>query len=260
METKPETKKTYTRENPFVYESNYFHDYFRALPFIRVKKLLDKSGITLDSASLMVAGCGCGIDAYYLKKYYQPSRICFTDISEYALEKARSCFHDCEFAVVDNEHLDFADNSFDYVFIAAALHHLKEPSRGVYELLRVARRGLVVIEPNDTWLTRFFERLGLAHQYEVEHGNYVYRYSKRDVEKITKGLFFKYAFDCFFATHRVAKTKLEFLMLKALNTVCNILLPNLGNYIAFIIKKEKEWPKEFLEHWAKNGKPQQPLV
>ena len=250
METKQGIKK-YSRENPFVYESNYFHDYFRAIPFARVKKLLDKNNVTLNNVSVMIASCGCGIDAYYLKKYYHPSSICFADISEYALEKARSNFYDCTFAIVDNEHLEFADNSFDYVFIAAALHHLKEPNRGLHELLRVARRGLIVIEPNDTWLTRLFERLGLAHQYEVEHGNYVYRYSKRDVEKIAKALFFKYDLDRFFATHRVAKTKLEFILLKALNGTCNILFPSLGNYIAFIIKKEKQLPKEFSEREKK---------
>ena len=240
--------KKYSRENPFVYESNYLHDYFRAIPFVRVKKLLDKSGVTLDGASLMLASCGCGIDAHYLKKYYNPASMCFTDISEQALEKARSCFYEHTFAIVDNERLAFADNSFDYVFIAASLHHLKEPARGLYELLRVARRGLIVIEPNDTWLTRLFERLGLAHQYEVEHGNYVYRYGKRDVEKIAKALFFKYDLDRFFAIHRTAKTSFEFLFLKSLNAAANFSFPFLGNYIVFLIKKEKVLPKEFLRH------------
>jgi ubiquinone/menaquinone biosynthesis C-methylase UbiE len=253
MEVKQEIKK-YSREHPFVYENGYFHDYFRVMPFARLKSLLDKSGVTLDGASLMIASCGCGIDAYYLTKYYKPASMCFTDISERALEKARSVFYAHTFAIENNECLSFEDNSFDYVFIAAALHHLKEPNRGVSELLRVARRGLIVIEPNDTWLTRLFERLGLAHQYEVEHGNYVYRYSKRDVEKTAKALFFKYAIDRFFATHRVAKTKLEFIMLKALNAICNVLFPELGNYIMFVIQKEKQWPKEFLEYSKKTGK------
>lgn len=49
--------------------------------------------------------------------------------------------------------MSFADNSFDYAFIAAALHRLPRPLIGLCELIRVDKYG--VIEPNDSWLTRW---------------------------------------------------------------------------------------------------------
>jgi len=226
--------------NRFIYENNHYHDYFRVIPFLRVRKMLDKAKITLDNKRILIAGCGCGIDAHYLKKFYKPGSVCFTDIEAIAMEKSRSVFFYESFVLVNNEQLAFKDNAFDYVFVAASLHHLREPVRGLYELLRVARHALIVIEPNDTWLTRIFEKLGFAQEYEVEHGNYVYRFDKRGVSKINKALFFRCYVDRFFSIHRVAKDKIEFMVLKLLNSVANIIYPALGNYIVFAIIKEKQ--------------------
>lgn len=236
-------EKKYSPDKPFVYESNYFHDYFRAIPFVHLKKLLDRNDISLDNKTLLIASCGCGIDAHYLKKYYRPRKICFTDIHVQAMEKTQSNFYNDFFVLTDNHQLAFKSGSFDYVFIAASLHHLKEPISGLYELLRVAKNGLMVIEPNDSWLTRVFEKMGWAHEYEVEHGNYVYRFNKRDVDKITKALFFKHDIIRLFAIHRVAKTRFEFLVLKILNSMANIFCSMLGNYIIFLIKKEQYLPR-----------------
>lgn len=245
--------KRYSLENPFVYEGNYFHDYFRAIPFARSKKMLDKNNMSLDDKTLLVASCGCGIDAHYLKKYYNPRKICFTDIHMRAMEKTKSNFHKESFVLTDNHKLSFKDNAFDYVFVGASLHHLKEPLRGIYELLRVAKEGLIVIEPNDSWLTRAFEKLGWASEYEPDHDNYVYRFSKRDVVKISKALFFKYEVRRFFAVHKVAKTKLEFLIIKAVNAAANIFCPSIGNYIVFLVKKEQILPKCMKNERLKNG-------
>lgn len=243
----------YSLEKPFIYEKGYFHDYFRAIPFARLKEILDKNNINLDDKTLLVASCGCGIDAHYLKKYYNPLKICFTDIHMRAMEKTWSNFYKESFVLADNHKLAFKDNAFDYVFVGASLHHLKEPLRGIYELLRVAKRGLIVIEPNDSWLTRIFEKLGWASEYEPEHSNYVYRFSKRDVAKVSKALFFKYEVRRFFAVHKVAKTKLEFLVIKAVNTIANIFCPSIGNYIVFLVKKEQILPKCMRKEGLENG-------
>lgn len=230
---------TYTKENIFLYENNHYHDYFRAIPFLRVKKMLNKAGFTLDDKSVLIASCGCGIDAHYLKKFYKPRNLYFSDIKAIAREGGKPASFDKSFVLTSNERLGFKDNAFDYVFVAASLHHLREPLRGLYELLRAARLALIVIEPNDTWLTRIFEKLGLAREYEVEHGNYVYRFDKRGVKKISKALFFKYHIDRFFAVHKVAKTELEFMSLRLLNGLANLFCPGQGNYIVFLIKKEE---------------------
>lgn len=230
--------KKYSPQNRFAYEANYFYDYFRQIPFIKLKKLLDKSGLTINKETVLIASCGCGIDAHYLSKFYSLDKIFFSDINVVSFEKTRSNYQISPCIFADNYILPFKDASFDYVFIAASLHHLKEPIKGLYELLRVSRRGLIVIEPNDSWLTRLFEKLGLAHEYEVENGNYVYRFNKRDVAKLSKALFMQYKVSRFFAIHRTAKTGAEFLLLKIMNGLANVLCPYLGNYIVFVICKD----------------------
>jgi len=153
-----------------------------------------------------------------------------TDISKDAVSATPKIFLDVKGKVEDNENLSYPDNYFDFTYIAAALHHLPRPNVGLYELLRVSKYGLIVIEPNDSWLTRLAAKFGFAQEIE-KSGNYVYRYSKREIQKITNSLFYKYEIDRFFAVHRIAKSKSEFVLLKALNTLSNLVFPSLYNYI-----------------------------
>ncbi len=50
--------------------------------------------------------------------------------------------------VGDAEALDVDDDAFDVVFCANLLHHLEDPACAVAEMRRVARRHVVLIEPN----------------------------------------------------------------------------------------------------------------
>jgi ubiquinone/menaquinone biosynthesis C-methylase UbiE len=49
----------------------------------------------------------------------------------------------------DALHLDFADNSFDYVIETGVLHHIAEPGLAVREMARVARKGLMISDTNN---------------------------------------------------------------------------------------------------------------
>lgn len=229
------------KDNKF--EKDCYGAFFQRKPFFYLRQLLDKNKINLTGRSILIAGCGLGKDVYYLEKFYMPKKVYLSDIKREDLLGAISLFPYSKGIVSNNQMLSFKDNSIDYVIVGTCLHHLKEPVRGLYELLRITKYALIVNEPNDTWLTRFFERLGWAQEYEIEHRNYVYRFRKREVEKICKALFFSFGIVRFFSTHRVAKTKLEFWVLKLLNVIGNILCPSLGNYIIFVIKKEQLFPK-----------------
>jgi ubiquinone/menaquinone biosynthesis C-methylase UbiE len=96
----------------------------------------------------------------------------------------------------DVENLAFPDGSFDFVIAHNGLHHCASPHRGLLEMHRVARRGLLVFEPRDSLLSRLGTRLGLGQEYETAavalsadgaHGgwrngpvpNYVYRWTER---------------------------------------------------------------------------------
>lgn len=100
------------------------------------------------------------------------------------------------------ESLSFEDQSFDYVVIHAAIHHASSPHKVLTEMYRVARKGVLAIEPCDSIIVRIFEKLKFAQTYECaavfynecQYGgvnntdipNYVYRWSERDVEKTIK--------------------------------------------------------------------------
>lgn len=80
--------------------------------------------------------------------------------------------------------------SFDLVFCKEGLHHLARPLLGLYEMLRIARKGVIVIEPFDTHAGRLFEKLGIASVYEHDQDNiayrdnYVYRFARRQFEAL----------------------------------------------------------------------------
>jgi SAM-dependent methyltransferase len=99
----------------------------------------------------------------------------------------------------DAEDLGYADGSFDICINHLGLHHCASPHRGLLEMVRVARRGVLFFEPQETWLTRAGVRAGLGQEYEVAAvgfegltaggvrntptPNYVYRWTEREVRK-----------------------------------------------------------------------------
>lgn len=99
----------------------------------------------------------------------------------------------------DAEALTYPDNHFDFALIHWGLHHCFSPHTGLLEMYRVARRGVILFEPHDNWLTRLGARFGFGQMYETEavfynactHGgvknspipNYVYRFNRRELIK-----------------------------------------------------------------------------
>jgi SAM-dependent methyltransferase len=99
----------------------------------------------------------------------------------------------------DVEHLTFDDNSFDFAIVHNGLHHCYSPHRGVLELYRVARYGVLAFEPRDTAFVRLGMRLNFGQTYElasVSHNgmqfggvgntqvpNFIYRWTEKEFEK-----------------------------------------------------------------------------
>lgn len=221
---------------PTAFDSNRYHDHFREMPFLRLRRLLQEQGIELDGQNVLVASCGSGIDVHYLKKAYPRATFFVTDLSSAAVENAVRAFPGVQGQVEDGEDMSFADDSFDFAFIAGSLHHLPRPVLGLYELLRVSRRGAIAIEPNDSLLTRAATRLGLATEVEPV-GNYVYRFSAHDVKRIARSLFTEWGCVPLFAVHRVARGPIEFMLLRFLNAMVNWIAPSQGNTLVFVVHK-----------------------
>lgn len=102
-----------------------------------------------------------------------------------------------EWSFQDSENLSYQDETFDFGIVHNGLHHCISPHKGLLELFRVSKKGVLVFEPQDNPLVRLGVKLGIGQDYEVSavahnsclYGgvrntpipNYVYRWTKREV-------------------------------------------------------------------------------
>jgi len=147
-----------------------------------------------------------GLDSVRLKKINNSLNILPTDISPYLLEESKKMGLISDFSIENAEKLSFPDNHFDFAFCKESYHHLPRPFLGLYEMLRVSKEGVVLIEPNDRltnppFLLHLISKLVLLKSkilnrmkphpdagWFEESGNYCYYLSLREVEKLCIGL------------------------------------------------------------------------
>lgn len=144
-----------------------------------------------------------GSDAHYLES--QGIDVLATDISDVLLTAGLRDGFIHKAQRENAEALSLETDQFDFALCKDSLHHFPRPYTAIYEMLRVAKQGIFLIEPNDElYLTRIpeivykalkesifriFGRRSQPHQYEVV-GNYIYGFSRREIEKIALGLNF----------------------------------------------------------------------
>ena len=111
-----------------------------------------------------------------------------------------------KYTQADVENLQFADDEFDIVMAKETLHHLSRPYVGLYEMIRVAREGIVIAEPHYrhstpgeltamqllSLLTQRIRRLTPQpkhHMPDSEYepsGNFVFRFSPFDLARVCR--------------------------------------------------------------------------
>lgn len=100
---------------------------------------------------------------------------------------------------IDVEDIKLEDESFETVIAYEVLHHCRSPHRGLCEMLRVARKHVIFLEPNESLMMRILVRMNMSFPYElpavidnkgVRGGvrdtcipNFLYRWNKREVGK-----------------------------------------------------------------------------
>lgn len=149
----------------------------------------------------LTVGDAYGFDAQYIIS--KGSNAVATDLNADFLSVAKSEGIVEEYAAENAERLSFKDNSFDFVLCKESYHHFPRPYAALYEMIRVAHTGIMIIEPQDpvskmplilflnnilakapkllnkVWKNRFsFEPVG----------NFVYKVSEREFEKFAAGL------------------------------------------------------------------------
>ncbi len=145
-----------------------------------------------------------GLDSIRLKKMGVQD-VLPTDISPYLLEKAKQQGLISSFSIENAEKLSFGDGSFDFSFCKDSYHHFPRPYMALYEMLRVAKKAVILTEPHD-WFPRPYGKRLLVFSKNIlkkllgkkihhndqwnfeDSGNYVYSVSKREMEKTALGL------------------------------------------------------------------------
>ncbi len=168
----------------------------------------------------LTVGDGLGTDAHWLGNAGIED-VTASDIADSALKKAHELGHIQKFEQVNAEKIGFGDGHFDYVLCKEAYHHFPRPYIAVYEMLRVAKKGIIMIEPLDVgiempaivFLKRVLDKFDNTlidkfwkNRFSFETvGNFVYKVSEREFEKLGMGinlpvLAFK-GFNDYYTTH-----------------------------------------------------------
>lgn len=217
-----------------------------------------------------------GKDAKYISD--KGGKALASDISDILLKEAKAIGYISEYKKENAESLSFKDAAFDYVFCKESYHHFPRPMLALYEMLRVASKGVLLIEPNDAYISDKISEIVFRnvknitkclllkktnrHSFE-ESGNYVFSISRREIEKVALGLNYKIvAFkginDAYFAGVGNEKLSEKGSLQKKVRVLIGIrdLLCRLGfmdyKLLATIIFK-KEPSKELLRQLAKEG-------
>ena len=114
---------------------------------------------------------------------------------------------------VDAEAMELADNSYDLVLAHEVLHHCRSPHKALLEMLRVSRRHVILLEPNNSLAMQVLLRFRFSFPYELpaviasgfQAGgvrdssipNYIYRWNALDVYQTTASYLAESEFDLY---------------------------------------------------------------
>lgn len=171
----------------------------------RMYKALDPILLLDPEAKWLTVGDGrYGNDAKYILE--KGCSALASDISDSLLKEAKSTGYIPDFKKENAETLSFQNSEFEYVLCKESYHHFPRPMIALYEMLRVASKGVILIEPNDACINNntsemiFKKVINIArtilrkknnrHSFE-EVGNYVFTISRREIEKVALGLNYK---------------------------------------------------------------------
>lgn len=130
-----------------------------------------------------------GSDAAYLHAH--GVNVIATSLTDERLKYAHEQGHIPAYQAENAEHISLPDNAVDFVLCKEAYHHFPRPPIALYEMLRVARIGVVLIEPLDNpklldGVKRILKRVirGDREMQFEPSGNFLYRLNVRELGKL----------------------------------------------------------------------------
>jgi len=151
---------------------------------IGLREFLAVVGLEPEAVTVLVVCAGLGGEgSFFLRR--QCGAVLVADFSFNAMAKA-SQTPGLIPLVADAEQLPVGSGSVDLVVVQDGLHHLRRPTVGFTEMLRVARHGVIMIEPHTgavaAALGTRWERATTA----PDVVNYVFRWDAGLVEQLTR--------------------------------------------------------------------------
>ena len=166
--------------------------------------------------------------------------------------------------IYENIHnIKLKDNEYEYCVAHACIHHSSKPHLAILELFRVCSKGCLIIEANDSLLSRLACKIGLSEEYELSAvqkniisggvdntniPNYVYRWTEREIFKLMKSfrpeINHKILFDY---GYQIKFTKLK--IIKLLFNIFFLIFRKQQNLLSIYINKDLKNIK--LNSWIK---------
>jgi ubiquinone/menaquinone biosynthesis C-methylase UbiE len=143
-------------ETPDVVVGNYVHKYTSSNPAIRLltNRFLGRLDRVLEAvhreapdAAVLEVGCGEGEICRRLRGRW--AEVVGLDLPDQGLRSEWAKVPGPSFLHGDAHRLPFPDDAFDVVVAVEVLEHLRDPSAGLAEIVRVARRDLVLSVPRE---------------------------------------------------------------------------------------------------------------
>lgn len=116
----------------------------------RMYQAIDPIIEAIPKAKWLTVGDGrYGKDAHYLLQ--KGCDVIASDISDFLLQEGKKAGYISNYKQENAEKLSFNDDEFDFIFCKESYHHFPRPMIALYEMIRVARQGVILIEPNDIY-------------------------------------------------------------------------------------------------------------
>lgn len=139
---------------------------------------------------LTVGDGNYGSDAHFLKE--NGADVLASSLTDEHLVVAKEKGFIDEYRAENAEKLSAADGAFDFVLCKESYHHFPRPPIALYEMLRVARRAVILIEPQETarkvldYAKDIIKRLirkDASTSFEPS-GNFIFRVNIHEIEKM----------------------------------------------------------------------------
>ncbi len=227
------------------------HDRMRGMVDPLIKSSKKNTWITIGDGNF-------GSDAHYIEN--EGLDVVASSISDETISVAYELGYIKKYKEINAENILEKDEAYDYVFCKEAFHHFPRPFVGLYEMLRVAKKGVVLIEPQEgTVRVLDILKKGIKKVWRKDEslqfessGNFIYRINLKEISKAMIAMNYKYLaylrFNDFYAESVSSKPNKDFskakitfsLALGVQNLLCKLRLMDYGLAAVILFKDNIE--------------------